>query len=1798
VTAPTAGQPAGAGQLGSPGPAGRGADRSVLRFLPALTLVAVVTVTSTSEWTLARTVLDLPPAVAWAVPVAIDSYVVAALRTRRDVLPAVVVMAGALAAAMGAHLAAAERPDGTLPTTVTAPAAAVILSVLVIVAWRVHVLIDHLTISSTALPSTAVLTVVPASTTPAAAPTPHVAAGASTHTPVVQPVDVEPRHAPHPGAAAAGTGRAAGYGGGCAHPPQTTPPPPNTAPPRADRTQVERDHRRDQDRTVRRADRGRTERRQPRHPRTEADLRHRPVPSQPDPPADHRRTDHQQHDNDPEPDQEEHRGPPAGKRFSHQRRIQPGKDRQHRSDDLRNQEPRNTHRHHRPSRAVEPDGGNRRRGRRGHFLGSCSAGRWCLMLSISSGHSASYLTGSVGAGMESYYTGACNGGEPPGRWSGIGAVRLGLAGEVDGDQMDALYEQFLDPRDPAFADPETRTQAAVLGRAPKRFRTPEQVLADRVEAYSSEYGSTPTPEQVQAWRIEAERDTPKAVAFLDLTFSPVKSVTVLHTAYSRAAVEAETDGNLADAELWRGKVAAIDDAIAEANDAMLAWMADQAGYARTGRHGGTSTSGRWVDAHDWVVASFYQHTSRDLDPQLHVHNAVLNRVECPDGTWRALDSRAIHRALQGGSAVGSAVLRERLSAELGVAWVMREDGNDFEIATVDPAAVDLFSSRRHTTTAKAEDLFAAAEARYGRPLNSLERSRLQQQAALATRRAKTHRGETRNEMLDRWNAELSEVVAGTLLRLAEQHRDPATAAALARAAGVIAAGDHSWSESSVIKQALEACHGTCDTPGRATWGASELTRQILLALPPTLDLPTEEQVALARTLTEKALAEAVQTSGRELGRVPGTDRLENGADAAMAPGAARYAAPGHLAAEDAILRSAGTRGRLALDSEQVTAWLDGTEQGSALSPAQREAVLGIAGSDAALAVLVGPAGTGKSFTAGTLAAAWGDLAGGRVIGLATAETAAQVLVEDGLADSANLTRFLAAQDRLSAGRGTPEDERWRITPDDMVVIDEASMVDTAPLRQVHQLVESAGARLVLMGDPAQLGAVGAGGMMRTAIAHQAETYTLSAVRRFTHGWEGDASLALRDGRADAVEEYDRHGRVIDAGRQADAIAAVARAAAADRVDGREVLVSCTTNDDAATVASSVRRHLVEAGLVEEAGTMLGRDGCTAGIGDVVQARRIDHSLGLVNRHTYTVTRVGEDGSLQVTSTRTGALIEVPADYVEADLTLAYASTVHAAQGATVDAGHVLLRPGTPLPHLYVALTRGREQNTVWAITDDGIESEPVRTGRGMLAEAIQDEIDQAGVSATDDAAADAQWRSHAGTLLGALEEDARTACRVRLEADLDRLVSDGELSEVDRARFGADQGTEHLSRQLRALEQAGHDPAQVLREAIAERPLTTATFVGQTVASRIDKAHGLPVPQPAAWGRPDRLPEPQTARLHDLAGLLGGRAHDLGEQAATECPSWATSVLGPVPEDAGQRQTWVEQAGQIAAAREATGWTDPEHALGRAPGVHSPEQRALWHDAYTAAGAPPERRPDADLTDGRLLVRIAAGERVKTTAPPAVYDAQRERHQAAERARHEAILAEAAGRADDAAREAADAAAEAEAAARLDQVAQARGEWLVAHGHTLAAAESAREEAIRRGLDVGHEPDRRTTAEYLADLEAERDAERADDDHRDLAEADLYDPTRDAAQDDATTASEPKAGRAVDEQRKPSHLSAAASAAEIRAAAIAAEHAQEQLADQQSQDAAEPAADDEWLRRRHLEQVATAETEAADAADL
>ena len=57
--------------------------------------------------------------------------------------------------------------------------------------------------------------------------------------------------------------------------------------------------------------------------------------------------------------------------------------------------------------------------------------------------------------------------------------------------------------------------------------------------------------------------------------------------------------------------------------------------------------GRDVDAEGIVTANFRQHTSRSVDPQLHTHVVVANRVRSPDGRWLALHARLIASARAG-----------------------------------------------------------------------------------------------------------------------------------------------------------------------------------------------------------------------------------------------------------------------------------------------------------------------------------------------------------------------------------------------------------------------------------------------------------------------------------------------------------------------------------------------------------------------------------------------------------------------------------------------------------------------------------------------------------------------------------------------------------------------------------------------------------------------------------------------------------------------------------------------------------------------------------------------------------------------------------------------------------------------------------------------------------------------------------------------------------------------------------------------------------------------------------------------
>ena len=895
------------------------------------------------------------------------------------------------------------------------------------------------------------------------------------------------------------------------------------------------------------------------------------------------------------------------------------------------------------------------------------------MLTIATGHDVGYLTGAVGAGRENYYTGAVAAGEPPGVWHGSGAELLGLSGEVDAEQMRAIFEHLLDPRDPASRSAATWGEAATLGKPHKQYRSAEQVYAAALEREPHA-----GPERRAELRAEADRAARQPVAFFDMTFSAPKSVSVTAVAFERKAADARAAGDTRAAAAWDAHVRAVEEAVMAGARAGIDYMQRHAGYARTGHHGGRA--GRWIDAPNFVTALFLQHDSRNGDPQLHVHGPTLNRALGGDGQWRALDGRALHAVRGAAGVVAARTMFEHLARSLAVRGEIRPDGKSLEIVGVRPEVCDTFSTRTHAVTPKTAELIARFRERFGREPSALERSRLRQQATLATRPSKSHNGLTEEQRLDQWEARTRAAMLGSLSEVAQHVLD------LGQQSGPAA----DWSEQDVIERALAGVAAT-----KQAWTRWDLARYVADALPGNLGIGPEQVPELIDGLTDAALAYAVRLNPEEPDEtLPAYLRRADGSSVYNNPSGALYATPGQLAADAALRAAAVTRGRVAFTAAEATGVIERyRESGIELGVAQAAVVRGILTSGAQIEALSAPAGTGKSFTVGAVAGAWAE-ARRRVFGLATSQVATNVLAEEGVT-ARNITRWLVTQERLdTAEPGVPDpggDGEWRLRRDDLVVVDEAGMTDTADVAAIHARCQAAGAKLLLVGDPRQLAAIGAGGALGDLATHGI-TYQLVEVRRFTAEWERTASLQLRDGDPAALNAYDRHGRLVDGGTAEQAEAAAGRAWLADTLAGRASLLLVASNEAAARLSAALRAELVALGRVEETGVQLGRQGTVAGVGDLVQARRNGWELvgfegntaAPINRETYRVTGVREDGGLTVAPVlgrgddgeQLGEPLALSAGYVTADVTLGYASTVHAAQGRTVDTAHAVIGAGT------------------------------------------------------------------------------------------------------------------------------------------------------------------------------------------------------------------------------------------------------------------------------------------------------------------------------------------------------------------------------------------------------------------------------------------------------------------------------------------------------------------------------------------
>ena len=377
--------------------------------------------------------------------------------------------------------------------------------------------------------------------------------------------------------------------------------------------------------------------------------------------------------------------------------------------------------------------------------------------------------------------------------------------------------------------------------------------------------------------------------------------------------------------------------------------------------------------------------------------------------------------------------------------------------------------------------------------------------------------------------------------------------------------------------------------------------------------------------------------------------------------------------------------------------------GVRLDEAQQRTVAALTG-HARLVVIEGAAGAGKTTTLAAAATVL-DMHDHQLVVVAPTLKAAQIA-----ATELGTAAFSAAWLIHQHGYRWDDDGHWtrqpvdrhdlhagaRLLPGDLLLVDEAGMLDQDTARALLTIADETGARVAFLGDRHQLPAVGRGGVLDHAArwAQDDNQVTLDAVHRFTDPDYADLTLKMRTG-TDAGDVFDallERGDIVihaSAVERQDTVADLAAASPG-------VLVIADTRDQVAVLNATIRdRPSADDGQGQAAFTTTTGD--RLGVGDRVATRRNDRDLDVANRDQWTITATHDNGDLVVTGRRGARTL--PADYARGHVELAYATTTHGAQGETVNRAHFVLGETTGAASAYVAMTRGRRTNIAHLVAD-------------------------------------------------------------------------------------------------------------------------------------------------------------------------------------------------------------------------------------------------------------------------------------------------------------------------------------------------------------------------------------------------------------------------------------------------------------------------------------------------------------------
>ena len=945
---------------------------------------------------------------------------------------------------------------------------------------------------------------------------------------------------------------------------------------------------------------------------------------------------------------------------------------------------------------------------------------------FAAGSGYTYLTRQVAAhdttergqlGLAAYYE---ERGESPGRWLGSGLAGLDLVGGdvVTEEQMKSLFGRGWHPRS---AEPNAVARGwGALGRPIPIFHatTLRQEIATAFSAHNSSGGrawNAPIPSEERA-RIRTEviarafarthgraprdhteltgfvatesKPTQAPVAGYDLTFSPVKSVSTL---WALAAPQVAREVEAAHAAAVR---------------ATLGLLEREVAFTRVGR-GGI----RQVPVAGLVAAAFDHRDSRAGDPDLHTHVVISNKVQTlpnEGAKWLTLDGRIIFKAKVMASEHYNTRLEAELIERLGVRFTERACPQGRrpvrEIEGIDTQLLEKWSSRRGDIASRQRQLTAAFQTDHGRAPTRIESLALAQQANLETRPDK-HEPRSLREQRAQW-----QVQADAVLSVGDNVRSSAVATMLA---AVLGRGRDRGQEGGRGETGDDLAKRVVDVleASRSTWQVwhvrAEALRQARYAgVPlPLLDETVGDIVARVTHVLSLPV-DAV----RDLAE-PAILRRPDGASVYTVHGSRTYTSVAILEAERRLLEAAERFDGHAIPELFVDLTVRrGAAAGAGLDAGQAELVSALATSGARVQVALAPAGSGKTTAMATLAKAWRSR-GGQVIGLAPTAVAADELGQAIDTSAETVAKF------LHSGMAAASDGRVAafppIGPRTLVLLDEAGMVGTLDLAALVERVLERGGSVRLVGDDQQLTAVAASGVFRD-LAEKGRalgtTVRLTELHRFTDAKEAAATLGIRTGDPAALEHYLSKGRV-HVGVAAATVDQAFQAWREDLAAGRSSLLLAASRDTVRELNQLARDERLAAQPGRPAREAVFADGTRASAGDVVVTRHNDRFLRgrdgswVKNGDRWVVRGIDRNGDLHVVragqqAPRLGSTLRLPADYVKQHVQLGYASTIHGAQGATVDTTHTVVTGAESRQGLYVALSRGRHENHLYLSEDE------------------------------------------------------------------------------------------------------------------------------------------------------------------------------------------------------------------------------------------------------------------------------------------------------------------------------------------------------------------------------------------------------------------------------------------------------------------------------------------------------------------